>query len=277
MKIISKYKDFYDYLAQDHDADIVYNRKPKFISERILSKFMDRRGKFTDIIYYSYNKSDRKIQVSYMHFGVYPYVYVTPYLKIKTSPYDRISYLSQFNTQAYNHSHWIDEYRYVFLNKENIDSFKTNKDLVKFAQKYTSLPLKEDDINFRDDEPSKYIDKNYVGKIECKDIFKYIESPVFCEYDSNILDTVIYVHELDELYKTDSKKYTELRYIGDCCFNKLNKDILKYWINELMNLNTYINIENFLWSIKQEPISNPDNKTKILSHGFDLKTSFRKM
>ena len=36
-------------------------------------------------------------------------------------------------------------------------------------------------------------------------------------------------------------------------------------------------IENYLWSMKQEPISEPDNDTKIISHGFDLKTSFRKM
>lgn len=271
MKIISKYKDFYDYLAQDHDADIVYNRKPKFISERILNKFMDRRGKFSDPVYYPYNKNEHNIQISYIYFGVYPYIYMAPYIKVKTSPYDRMSYLSQFNTQTYNHSHWIDEYRYVFLNKDNIDSFKTNKDLVKFAQKYTSLHLKEQDINFRHNEPSNYIKKNYVGKIECKDVFKYIECPVFCEYDSYILDTVIYIHELDKI------KTFDLKYIGNCCFNKLNKDILKYWINELINLNTYINIENFLWSIKQEPISNPDNKTKILSHGFDLKTSFRKM
>ena len=26
MKICSKYKDFYDYLVQDHDADIIYVR-----------------------------------------------------------------------------------------------------------------------------------------------------------------------------------------------------------------------------------------------------------
>ena len=26
MKIVSKYKDFYDYLVQDHDADITYVR-----------------------------------------------------------------------------------------------------------------------------------------------------------------------------------------------------------------------------------------------------------
>lgn len=261
MKIISKYKDFYDYLAQDHDADIVYNRKPKFISEMILSKFMDRRGKFSsDPVYYPYNKNKYNIQISYIYFGVYPYIYMAPYLKVKTNPYDRTTY-------------WIDEYKYIFLNEDIIDSFKTSKDIVKFAQKHTSLNLKEDDIHykFKNSEPSNYIKKNYVGKIECKDVFKYIECPVFCEYDSNILDTVIYIHELDKI------KTFDLKYIGNCCFNKLNKDMLKYWINELVNLNTYINIENFLWSIKQEPISNPDNKTKILSHGFDLKTSFRKM
>ena len=142
MKIISKYKDFYDYLIQDHDADIVYNRKPKFISEKILSKFMDRRGKFNDPVYYPYNKNNSNIQISYICFGVYPYIYMAPYLKVKTNPYDRTTY-------------WIDEYKYIFLNEDIIESFKTNKDLVKFAQKYTSLPLKEDDISFRDDEPSR--------------------------------------------------------------------------------------------------------------------------
>jgi hypothetical protein len=54
-------------------------------------------------------------------------------------------------------------------------------------------------------------------------------------------------------------------------------NILKYYYNDLADLNTYINIENFLWSIKQEPAATPDNKTKIQAHGFDLKTSFRKM
>ena len=33
MKIISKYKDFYDYLVQDHDADLTYIRKIGFVNE----------------------------------------------------------------------------------------------------------------------------------------------------------------------------------------------------------------------------------------------------
>ena len=50
-----------------------------------------------------------------------------------------------------------------------------------------------------------------------------------------------------------------------------------YIKEDLDNRPIYNDIENFLWSIKQEPISEPDNKTKIINHGFDLKTSFRKM
>jgi hypothetical protein len=66
-------------------------------------------------------------------------------------------------------------------------------------------------------------------------------------------------------------------YLTNVCFNELNMNIIKYYYNDLYDLNTYINIENFLWSIKQEPVATPDNKTKIQAHGFDLKTSFRKM
>ena len=45
----------------------------------------------------------------------------------------------------------------------------------------------------------------------------------------------------------------------------------------LDNTPIYNDIENFLWAIKQEPIAEPNNETKIINHGFDLKTSFRKM
>ena len=33
MRIISKFKDFYDYLAQDYDADIVYSRIPRWTGD----------------------------------------------------------------------------------------------------------------------------------------------------------------------------------------------------------------------------------------------------
>ena len=77
----------------------------------------------------------------------------------------------------------------------------------------------------------------------------------------------------DDIYIDKNQKH----YITNISFQKLDKNVLKYWYDDLMDLNTYINIENFLWSVKQEPEANPDNKTKIVAHGFDLKTSFRKM
>ena len=75
----------------------------------------------------------------------------------------------------------------------------------------------------------------------------------------------------------DELDFHSIHYITNISFQKLQENILKYWYDELNDLNTYTNIENFLWSIKQEPEAKPDNKTKILAHGFDLKTSFRKM
>lgn len=50
---------------------------------------------------------------------------------------------------------------------------------------------------------------------------------------------------------------------------------MRIWFEEIYSLNTYTNIENFLWASKQEPIANPDNNIKIIAHGFDTKDSFR--
>jgi ribonuclease J len=62
-------------------------------------------------------------------------------------------------------------------------------------------------------------------------------------------------------------------------FNECKRVNIIYSILDDLTVNrsVYNDIENFLWANKQEPISEPDNKTKIINHGFDLKTSFRKM
>ena len=112
--------------------------------------------------------------------------------------------------------------------------------------------------------------KNYVWKIDCKEIFYKLNAPVFIKYYNDLFEKSCY---WNDIYPDKNQK----RYITNISFQKLDKNILKYWYDDLINLNTYINIENFLWSVKQEPDANPDNNTKIISHGFDLKTSFRKM
>jgi hypothetical protein len=93
---------------------------------------------------------------------------------------------------------------------------------------------------------------------------------VFIQNKSDIIDFSIFYEN-----NFNYHDFFKAKFIGNVTFTKLGTDIIRYWIDELMDINTYNNIENFLWSIKQEPIANPDNKTKIISHGFDLKESFR--
>ena len=98
-----------------------------------------------------------------------------------------------------------------------------------------------------------------------------MNAPVFCEHNEDVINLDAYPQYRNLFMLNHERIY----YLANVSFVKLGIDMLRFWINELMDINTYNNIENFLWSIKQEPIANPDNKTKIISHGFDLKTSFR--
>ena len=77
------------------------------------------------------------------------------------------------------------------------------------------------------------------------------------------------------MYQTYVDGYKNL--LKNPIFNELTINVLKHVQDDLIKRPIYNEIENFLWSVKEEPISEPDNKTKIINHGFDLKTSFRKM
>lgn len=88
-----------------------------------------------------------------------------------------------------------------------------------------------------------------------EEIFRQLEAPVFlCYFDGS-----------------------SGRIIKNIIFNEQITNWLKYIKDDLDKRDVYTDIENYLWSMKQEPTSEPDNETKIISHGFDLKTSFRKM
>ena len=100
-------------------------------------------------------------------------------------------------------------------------------------------------------------------KIEELDIFRELNVPTF-----------MYVCKNDDI----------ARYVKDYgltlnpIFVKQNFDVLGANRTRIINeQNVYIDIENFLWEMKKEPESIPDNKTKIINAGFDLKTSFRNM
>ena len=280
MKIVSKFKDFYDYLVQDNDAALTYVRSVNIVDKYYDDLFKNRSDISTPYFsrYYGYsdpymkNRELGELSFGNYIFGIYPYIYSQPVLYVH---YNNLAWGGTECIRIILSKAIIEE---VF-NTENVDSLITlaqteydklvdkrtcNKAKVHFASYYTN---------------KKLVDalKKYIWKFECKELFIKIGSPVFVKYYCELFDGGSYweyIYNWSHIFD-HSKGYKH--YITNISFNKLNENILKYWYDELNTINTYNNIENFLWSIKQEPISNPDNNTKIVSHGFDLKTSFRKM
>ena len=288
MKIISKFKDFYDYLVQDFDADIIYVREAKY------------QGKIDDIAYKYYKGMYRDktkiVQFSHAYpanlgdlyltlfiYGVYPFVYSVPALLIygrKNYTFESYQPVIEFLTKSFIES-------LNGLNKKEANEVfskfvvncvkafnKKNKDTFPFNPYEESIEYKLD-TDTRVENIYEDITKR-CKKLECPDVFNLLKAPVFIEEDE-FLDFYHagYSLERDETYKKKRSNYDQ--YVINPSLTTINPQIIKYWYDDLVNINTYDDIENFLWSIKQEPISEPTNKQKIINHGFDIKTSFRKM
>ena len=265
MRIISKYKDFYDYYAQDYNADVTYVRKPFVITDKI--DFSDRLGRgVVSSRYWSGRIGAHDISLQAFIFGIYPNVYMSPYAMIRCLTVTMNS-----------------EYIPYFFTLEDLAEIRKNEDLIAFcdkkAREYISnqellRPLKNYEYWTYEKNIGESVMRN-VAKAECKDVFLKYGAPVFCEYNDKVIDTKPYLDVKEYKGEADAHKWVNIHWIANCCFSKVGTDMLKIWGDEVMGLGTYTNIENFLWASKQEPISEPDNKTKIINHGFDLKTSFR--
>ena len=270
MKIVSKYKDFYDYLVQDHDADIVFVRQLGIVKKyyddlfkvdgNYTPYYSYRYGYYGSRSYNRYNDGDFTIN-SYL-FGIYPYVYSQPVLEFK---YTTITD--------------IEEWGSIILSKTLVDRILSGEDCYDDISKLVNDVLVGKHVKpfkiqkYRGD--LSHVVKKHTWKVECKELFIKINSPVFVKYSPELFSFGAYYENTPEFQSV--KESQKIHYVTGISFQKLNFNILKYWYDDIYDLNTYINIENFLWSVKQEPVANPDNNTKILSHGFDLKTSFRKM
>ena len=263
MRIISKYSDFYDNICQDFDADITYVRKPNVVNEEIIpsnSKILMRHHRGYPR-YLRKKLGDNECDVWFENYvyGIYPYIYSQP---IAVTEYTTVtSYrerLEMVLTKAQ-----IDG----ILSKNSEDVRKAKASVVSELQKMLDH---RQNAKFNQKVVMPYFRSEYLGELsikeECPDVFMKIKAPVFVEYDSDLLFPAY-----QKMYDKDCK------YVTNICFTMLSKNILKSRFDELNNINTYNNIENFLWASKQEPVSEPDNKTRIVSHGFDLKTSFRNM
>lgn len=288
MKIISKFKDFYDYLAQDYDADITYVREAKFSDKLITDVGHIYQGHSKDKLHDFYNISRERLRLgdlilSSVIYGVYPNVYASPVLSIYCKEY----------------SYSLENPIVKFLNKSFIDSLKTvdKKEEKKIFNQFALDCIKE--YNSKTDKKSTILGDNTVTyslsnisnreqafncisnncrNIECKEIFYELKSPVFIEYrDCLDLSHTVYSPIIRKYCEENYSFGIEKRYLVDISLTAINPQIIKYWYDDLVNINTYNDIENFLWSIKQEPVSEPTNNQRIVNHGFDLKTSFRKM
>lgn len=272
MKIISKYKDFYDYIVQDHDADITYVRNIGIVQEYYDDLFKDDNYSLPYFnrhygyinSYYSTKRSDGDVTLGNYIFGIYPFIYSQPYVDMKYS-------------DVCGH----DEHLIIILSKNLIDDILDPSKMKSGIDNLKTLLMDEFNKTKYHSEKSFKVQihkdfyknlKKYIWKKSCPEIFYKIKAPVFVKEYNELFNDGAYSNCWPEF---DKHKY--IHYIINISFQKLNKNILKYWYDEVFDINTYINIENFLWSIKQEPEAKPDNKTKIVAHGFDLRTSFRKM
>lgn len=276
MKIISKYKDFYDYIWIDNDPDLIYVRKEKVcfsmpdiessydkhIGEGVKTYWVSGAG-YVDIIGYT--------------FGIYPYIYTVPAISVSTGNYS---------------------YKIKLLTKDDIEFLsilKTKKEIYEFFETVYNSLFKND--NYKPEMVLSYpLDKRpyqeamrFCWKKENPDIFLKIESPIFVLYDKDILgQTYKYLGDIEysqkyinqiqliknaPIYKDHYSGKITPKLVTNICFNKLGLSVYKYWFDEMNNV--YSDIENFLMTSKLDPEPIISNDGKIIAHGFDLKTSFR--
>ena len=284
MKIIDNRKDFYDFSAGMYDTDdsVVYVRKTLGYSKRntdenvLVEKVKDRlKNRIPEYIHkHSSRFNPDQIYIEHLIVGIFPNVYIVPFIVV--TEYDESRY------EKYHGSHTIPMPLDIYNDDDAIVSFVKNK--------YPELDRKKFFLNtFNSLHKTMFPSKNrFVMNnefvFEDRDLFTdIIKAPTFIymtdfgdsRWDSSAVRNLIVYDFTRDDNRSKHSYYTDL--IVNPVFTDYPSKILNPIRDILDNTPVYNDIENFLWMTKQEPISEPDNKTKIINHGFDLKTSFRKM
>jgi hypothetical protein len=281
MKIIDFRKDFYDWFGgYDVSDDISYVRKTTVLEnknddhQKIIKELLQEIK--NDIPDYHnvavYGKDDYHIYIEHVIVGFYPNIYIAPFLIITDG--------NRYNIES--------KYKPVPL---PIDIYNNETEIQKLLfDKYPELSKMKLNYHFSRSK-SKYKWDSYYKKFASKFVFenknvfeKILKVPVFVYFPGQELGhkRYTYTQVCDNMFY-DGDRYSYIfspmytSVILNPVFNEFRFNCLKPISDLLDNQPIYTDIENFLWAVKQEPISEPDNKTKILNHGFDLKTSFRKM
>ena len=225
MKIISKYKDFYDFIVQDHDADITYVRQIGLVKDYLDD--MIKKNNNMSMPYYSsyYGYQDyyskryaNSVHIANYIFGIYPFVYAQPTLKIvidspsggdtltEVMPKSLIEKMLNYSSaDAKTELEIIDEIKLLILRAV---SEKPYVDVSK--------------IKFNVEDLAKVLPK-YTWKIECPDLFYKLEAPVFTKYYSELYDCSAYYEHWPKVAKGTGD---HIHYVTNICFKKLYKNIL---------------------------------------------------
>lgn len=287
MKIISKFKDFYDYPITGYDTDesIVYNRRTQYLKydtfpfnkgeedydERPIPSIGLKdyyhhllRLKRANVIVMNNKRMDKMGIVKFHIIGIYPEINIIPIVCI---------------LEDVSPGYWTESG--PVIGNGNIIEIFTEPNLIsieklKMISELYSLDLSTSKGNIFDDEnwgvrfiekpssPKSIKIKKDNLKKEYPEFFRCLGSPVFYMSDYS---------KIIEDKKEKVPRYPKgIDIVTDCNFSELfNIDI------EWLKTDTTIRnrIEHFIIEVSEKPIPESDNKTKILSHGFDLKTSFR--
>lgn len=268
MRIISKKgsKDFYDYMSYLYDTsdDIVYVRDTKYLHRNIKDEAETVKaccrsiGEFvknTDVGKSIKQKDESKYKclVKSVYVGIYPYVYMVPVIMV----YDNMKWSPLlFDVLPYE----------CYGDVELTSGFVKEKSGINLSGlTYLSYPFRK---------------RNWASggfKTENCEVFRICGSPVFILMPDTMSTYVDRFNSSIHTYIANGESFTSM--VVNPVFTDIkNINIIKEIMKDLTeNRSVYNDIENFLWSMRMEPVSEPDNNTKIVNHGFDLKTSFRNM
>ena len=268
MRIISKKgsKDFYDYMSYMYDTsdDITYVRETKYLHRNIKDEAEKVRSCYDSIkefvnntdVGMSINQHDKckyKCFVKSVYVGIYPYVYMVPVIMV----YDNMNWIPLlFDVLPYE----------CYGDVELTSGFVKEKSGINLdGLTYSSYPFRK---------------RNWASgrfKTENREVFRICGSPVFILMPETLSRYGDRLSSSIHTYIANGEPFASM--VVNPVFTDIEKiNLIKEIMKDLTeNRSVYNDIENFLWSERMEPVSEPDNNTKIVNHGFDLKTSFRKM
>lgn len=290
MKILSSFKDFYDYnTIYDSDSSIVYQRTPKYICDPdfetyILHNLGDRREQNLLRKYKRWSQTYSKpmegskyyMTFEYHVLGFFPYIYIIPIVVVREKEKTRL-----FSSKIQD-----DRIEDVFFGNPLLpfDTGELKEIGDRYGMDFTQYkgsgrnkrPIHRVILRkFTDIEGSFFYLPDYISpediivnspeelrSQENRELFHNLGSPVF--YISH------YSSPKHDGYSSGDMKCWN--FVLDPDLSEISYISIKPFLGE----GIYERIEEFLVERNIKPVPEPSNTVKIEAHGFDKKTSFRK-